>query len=277
MMWAKEHTRLIARPRIMLMSLFTLSICLLSLTAFAEDEKEGYAVTRAEAEDRLAEALHNQGVGEDVQASIIGRRTEELVRHQSPLVMEITGLQADTSRNTFSAKLAFYTEAALDQPSRKLGTLEVNGRYDVMQEVPVTKARTTSGTVLTEADIEWQKMPSSRLDRNTILNADEIIGKTPVRVIAAGRPMEPKDLQVPPVINRQSTVYMNYKSANIAIQAVGIALQDGAVGDRIRVRNSSGGNTVEGVVTAPNQVQVLPAPHAVRLAETHASPMVQAN
>lgn len=281
MMWAKEQKRFISRPRMALMSLFTLSLCLLSLAALAEDgltkEKPEFTVTQTEAADRVAEALHAQGLGDDIQVTFIGRRTEELVSNKEPVVMEITALQPDSSRNTFSTTLTFFTEAGLDKPTHRLGSLELLGRYEVMQEIPVVKYRTSSGTVISDNDIEWQKVPTTRLDRDTVLDAQEIIGKTPVRIIAPGRPIDTSDLQTPPVVTRQSTVYMNYKSQHISIRAVGVALEDGAVGDKVRVRNSSGGNTVEGVVSAPGQVQILPAPRAMRLADSHTVSTVQPN
>lgn len=292
MIWAKEEKK---RPYInsrTLLAVYTVGICMLSVAAFAETpalaspkptsavvQAESYTISRADAENRIAEALMEQGTGENLSVTITGRRTDELVRRNEPVVMEITELTSDEKTNRFTATLVFATEAALDKPSVALGNLQVAGRYDQMQEVPMVKFRMTAGQVITEDDVAWQKIPTSRLTRDTVLAKEDIIGKTPSRTLTTARIIKADDLRVPPVVIRQSTVHMNYASKNLSIQAVGQALEDGAVGDKIRVRNVSSGTTLEGIVTASGQVQVLPAPSAVRLAvartDTLAEPLVQ--
>jgi|GEM_PF-3145291 len=283
MIWAKEEKkRPYINPRILLAA-YTVGICMLSVAAFAETptltpaqpalgvvQAESFAITRADAETRIAEMLMEQGAGESLEVTITGRRTDELVRRNEPVVLEITELTPDSTANRFTATLAFSTEASLNKPSVALGTLQVAGKFDQMQEVPMVKFRMTSGQVITEEDIVWQKMPISRLTRDTVLTAEEIIGKTPTRMLGTTRIIKADDLRVPPVITRQSTVHMNYKSKNLTIQAVGQALEDGAVGDKIRVRNTSSGTMLEGIVTAAGQVQILAAPRATRLTTAQA-------
>lgn len=282
MIWAKEEKkRSYLNPRVML-AVYTIGICMLSVAAFAETpapqqlqvnvtpaaltQAASFAVTRAEAETRIAERLTEQGAGDDLQVSIVGRRTDELVRRSEPVVMEITELAPDANTNRFTATLAFSTEASLDKPAVALGNLQVAGRFEQMQDVPMVKFRMTSGQVITADDIIWQKMPSARLTRDTVLASEDLVGKMAVRTLTGTRAIKSDELRVPPVVTRQSTVHMNYKSANLSIQAVGQALEDGAVGDKIRVRNTSSGAMLEGIVTANGQVQILPAPSAVRLA-----------
>lgn len=265
MFLANDEKRFLIRSRLTMASLYAICLCLLSLAAFAQ-EVAGFRITQAEAEAKISAALVEQGIGENVQATLTGRRSDDLIQRSEPIVMDIVSIQPDTTTKRFTATLSFASEAQVDKPSQRYGNLQVSGRFDEMQDVPVMKSRMSQGTVIREEDLTLQKMPAERVAREAVLDMAEIIGKTPTRMLAPNRPIKASELQVPPVVNRQSSVHLSYKSAHITIAAVGTALQSGAVGDKIRVRNDSSGNTVEGIVTAPGQVQVLPAPMAMRTA-----------
>ena len=53
-----------------------------------------------------------------------------------------------------------------------------------------------------------------------------------------------------------ATVNLVYSDGDLSISAVGMALQDGAVGDFVRVRNDDSGITVTGVVQPDGDVRV---------------------
>lgn len=256
----------------LLLVVYMLCICFLCMSAFAETPTTGgnvFRITQTEAEQRISLALSEQDLGENLRVSILGRRSEDLIQKSEPIVMEVADLKTDTVNSRFIATLEFSTEAGVDKPAARLGNLQVTGRFDNMQEVPVVKFRITPGTIVKEEDIAWQKMPSGRLAHETVLNAEDIIGKTPIRALVAGRPIKTADLRTPPVVIRQSNVHMHYKNKNIVIEALGQALEDGAVGDKIRLRNISSGVNLEGIVTAVGQVQVIPVRYATKVAVAH--------
>lgn len=261
MIWAKaEKKRFFPRPRMAMMTMYTVGLCILSLAAFAAEaaQPQSYVVTQAEAERQIAEALMEQGLGDDIEASIVGRRTPEMVRRTTPVVMEVQNLDAQQGDNRFSATLAFSTEASLERPAQKLGHIAVVGRYDRMVEVPVVKFRMTSENIIKEEDVEWQRLPESRLKRETVLEMAALVGKSPVRGLTPGRAIETTEVQSPPLVLRRTPVRISYQSARINIQAVGTAMQDGAMGETIKVRNDDSGLEVEARVVANGQVEVVP-------------------
>ena len=258
MMWAKaQPKKLFNRPRLALMTIYATTICLISLTAFAGGNQ--FQVTQKEAEAKIAEELAAQGVEGELQVAIMGRRSTDLMTYETPVVMEITTLQRDANTNRFTAMLAFSTEAAMNQPARALGRMEVAGRYETMVDVPVVKFRMTQTDVIRAEDIEWQKLPATRVKRDAVLEEASLIGKSPVRTISAGRPLLVGELQSPRVIVRNTPVQMEYQTQHIAIRAIGTAMQDGSVGDRIKVRNDDSGVEVDAMVLARGKVQVMPA------------------
>lgn len=258
MIWAKEEKkRFFPRPRMAMMTMYTVGLCILSLAAFA-NEPLSYAVTQAEAERAIADALQERGLGEAVEASIVGRRSPELVRRTVPVVMEIHDLEAEKGDSRFTATLAFSTEATLERPAQKLGHIAVVGRYDEMVEVPVVKFRMNSTDVIKADDVEWQRMPAARLKRDTVLELEDIVGMSPVRGLTPGRAIETAEVQAPALVLRRSPVRMSYQSERINIQAVGTAMQDGAMGQTIKVRNDNSGLEVDARVVSRGEVEVMP-------------------
>jgi flagella basal body P-ring formation protein FlgA len=260
MIWAKESKKqLIERRRAVTLAVYTVALCMLSVAAMAEETVGDYRITLQQAEQAIAQELARKGMGQDVQASIIGRRNQDLVQRPVPVAMDVATLEADAANQRFTATLSFMTEASLERPAQQLGSIDVSGRYEEMVEVPVVKFRLSSGDIIREEDVEWQKLPSARVKREAVLETAELVGKSVVRGLTPGRPVMGDEIQQPPVVLRRSPVRIRYQSNNLSIQAVGTAMQDGAMGDKIKVRNDDSGIEVAARVVARGQVEVMPA------------------
>ncbi|MGB1539911.1 MAG: flagellar basal body P-ring formation chaperone FlgA, partial [Rickettsiales bacterium] len=218
-----------------------------------------YRITLAEAEDLLARELVHRGMGEELQVNVIGRRSEDLVRRTEPVVMDVVDMQVDESQGRFAATVLFSTEAELNKPGQKLGQLLLSGRFEEMLDVPVVKYRLSADDVIREEDLEWQKLPASRTRRDTIQDMAKLVGKSPVRTLSPNRPVRTSEIQDTPIVHKMALVQMDYQTENLQIQAVGTALQDGAMGDKIRVRNDDSGRELDAVVEARGKVRVIPA------------------
>lgn len=259
MIWAKaEKKRFFHRPRLAMMTIYTVGLCLLSLSAFAATGEQDYSISLNEVEQLIADELVRQGKGEDVQASVIGRRSTEIVRRNVPVAMEIINLESEEPTQRFRATVRFSTESGIDRPAQKIGDLQLAGRYEVMREVPMVKFRLGSGDVIREEDVEWQKMPISRINRDTVLEVDQLVGKSPVRGLMAGRAIKADEVQSPPIVLRRTPVQMQYQSDFISISAIGTAMEDGAMGQKIKVRNDDSGIILDARVTARGRVEVAP-------------------
>ena len=132
-----------------------------------------------------------------------------------------------------------------------------SGRYSAMQMVPVLKNRLSRGAVISENDIEMKPILQSRLRTGvSITDPKELIGKTLRRVIATGMPLHPFDLASQIVITPNSQVEMIYSSGGIEVSDRGTALENGAIGEIIRVKNSKSGSVLNARVDSPTQVSV---------------------
>jgi flagella basal body P-ring formation protein FlgA len=134
--------------------------------------------------------------------------------------------------------------------------MKLSGHYDQMIAVPVLKRRVQAPEVIGEDDIDWEKQPASHLRKNIVTNAHDLTGKSPKRVISQGRPIRADEIANPPVVNKGSQVTLYFKSRNLEIKTFGEALEPGAVGDVIRVRNITSKTIVQGTVMSGDRVRV---------------------
>lgn len=258
MMWAKERKKGLKWPRMTAMSIFTLGLCLLTLSAFAETDNGKYTITLQEAEAAIAKELTAQGLGEELDVNVIGRRNPELITRREPVVMELADVKADEAGRKFDAVLRFSTEAQMNVPAKEIGTLQVSGRFDRMVDVPVVTQRLTSQDIIHESDVTMKQMPEARLDRTTVRDVAELVGKAPVRGLLPDRPIKAAEVQAAPVVLKRTPVQMQYLSSYVSITAVGTAMQDGAVGERIKVRNDDSGIILDARVVDKGKVVVTP-------------------
>ena len=82
------------------------------------------------------------------------------------------------------------------------------------------------------------------------------VGKMARRTLLPGGAIPLAALDVPRLVVNGATVNLVYSDGDLSISAVGMALQDGAVGDFVKVRNDDSGITVTGVVQPDGDVRV---------------------
>ena len=123
-------------------------------------------------------------------------------------------------------------------------------------DVPVLAQRIRPGTVITIDDLAWNTVPDDRRLTGAVLDAAELVGMTLRRAIAPGNPIPFNELRPPVVVSRGGGVAMVFRQGPLTLTTRGRALEDGAIGDMIRVLNVDSNRTVDTVVTGPEAVTV---------------------
>ncbi|EDQ34588.1 flagella basal body P-ring formation protein FlgA [Hoeflea phototrophica DFL-43] len=85
-----------------------------------------------------------------------------------------------------------------------------------------------------------------------------VLGKVTTRTLLPGRTIPAGVLRDAWAVERGTTVELVFSGKGLTITAAGTPLQNGAVGDFIRVRNIESGVTVSGTVMADGTIQVAP-------------------
>ncbi|MGV8996844.1 MAG: flagellar basal body P-ring formation chaperone FlgA [Parvibaculaceae bacterium] len=132
----------------------------------------------------------------------------------------------------------------------------VVGRAYAVTDVPVLLNDVAPGTVVTQADIQWIKLPAVRVSSNTITTTANLVGMSPRYPVRAGEPVRLADMQMPVAVIKGAVVDMAYSSGTLVLLARGRALQAGAVGDTIDILNPRSNRTIQGVIEGPNKVRI---------------------
>ncbi|MBI1275212.1 flagellar basal body P-ring formation protein FlgA [bacterium] len=196
----------------------------------------------------------NEKLG-DVSVSLMGDYPQVLYHHEKPLTVSLHVDKLEVDRGIFSVTAELKEAANPDGPV--VGKpFVVNGRFDEMVELPVAKRRIVGKEPVKIEDLTWASFPKRRLLRETLTSMEDVVGKAPKRSIPEGRPISNDDVMMPLIVRKNDPVTMIYESKMLHITANGTATQDGAVGDRIGIRNADSNTTIYGTITAPGTVSV---------------------
>lgn len=213
-------------------------------------ERSGRAIDRNEIEERVKEALIAAGMPRDRKIVLATRRLSLYVPTGStaPLRVQHARLQTGTSRFT----------AIVEVPTGPVSVqrIQVRGKALTMVDVPVLARQMRRGDVIGENDLVTVAMTTDALKRDTILDRDEIVGKTPRRLLRDGVPLRPNDLRRPVVVARGALVMLVVKTKHMLLTARGRALHNAAKGDVVKVINTRSNATVEGIVIGSNRVKI---------------------
>ena len=84
----------------------------------------------------------------------------------------------------------------------------------------------------------------------------EVVGKAARLTLLPGRPIPLRGVDNPRIVVNGSQVKLVYIDGGLSIMATGAALQDGTIGEMVKVRNSDSGVTIVGKVMADGTVRV---------------------
>ncbi|WP_084536628.1 flagellar basal body P-ring formation chaperone FlgA [Azospirillum halopraeferens] len=134
--------------------------------------------------------------------------------------------------------------------------VELAGQVAVEVEVPVPVRRIAPGEIIAASDLALVRMPLDRLGGGFVTDADSLVGLSPRRQMAAGRLIRTGSVGAPIVVQRNRPVTLVYEDGALILAARGRALQDGGVGDLVRVMNIASNAVVTGTITGAETVSV---------------------
>lgn len=127
----------------------------------------------------------------------------------------------------------------------------------VFQDVAVLVTAAKAGTVLTEADVRAERRDVAALNGQYLL-PETVIGRPLKKALPANTVLLPDFLTTIKAVKRGELVTIRNRSEAFEISMPGVALSDGEVGQRIRVRNEQSGRVIQATVTGSGMVDVNP-------------------
>lgn len=200
--------------------------------------------------ESLINALRAKGVTGEFDVSVGGALPVITLGGEEAATVEVAQLNFTPGRDVFSATLA------APSAQNPVKTLNISGVVEKSEEIPVLKSALKNGDVIGAADIEWKNIPTKSMVYDTMTDADQLIGKTPVRALQAGEAVRKRDLISPQLVARGDEVIIEFVNGAMALSVKGKAMQPGAEGDLIRVVNLSSNQSLRAEVVGDRMVRV---------------------
>ena len=152
----------------------------------------------------------------------------------------------------------FTAQLALTGEGMALQRLRVSGGAQEMVLLPVATRRLNAGSVVHSDDIRMARVRATIANTGVARAPAEAVGQTLRRQLAPGQPLLLGDLGRTAAIQKGARVTLRLRAAGLALSATGQALEAGAVGEHIRILNTTSRAIVEGEIIGPDEVRVLP-------------------
>ncbi|MDF1690887.1 MAG: flagellar basal body P-ring formation chaperone FlgA [Zhongshania sp.] len=121
-------------------------------------------------------------------------------------------------------------------------------------KVMVARHPIAPGTTISANDVSWGKRDITSLGYGYLQSLGDNGGYQSRQSIAQGAVLTPNMVSASSIVNKGQRVQLNSSDGPVSVSMMGIALQSGALGSRILVKNLNSGKQLEGVVTSENSV-----------------------
>ncbi|HEB96202.1 MAG TPA: flagellar basal body P-ring formation protein FlgA [Sedimenticola thiotaurini] len=177
-----------------------------------------------------------------------------------PLDRRLRLPRCDTALETFSPgnrrRGARQTVGVRCPASGQGWSLYVSTTISLRKPVLVAARTVPRGSPLTRADVRLETRDVAALHRGYLERPEQLLGQAPKRDLAPGQVIGPGLLGARKVIRRGSRVTILGRIGAIKVRMAGRALGDAAVGERVRVENSSSKRRIEATAVAAGIVEV---------------------
>ncbi len=161
-------------------------------------------------------------------------------------------------------------QASLESPAQPIGRVTVRVRCDsnapwtifvpahvnLYRNVAIALRSMPRNSIVQAADVQLSERDVSSLRQGYILDLENVIGKKLTRPVQPSRVISANSLKAAAAIEKGDAVVISAHGNSMSVRMPGIALEEGAIGQQIRVRNTRSQRIVHARVTAPGQVEV---------------------
>jgi flagella basal body P-ring formation protein FlgA len=134
--------------------------------------------------------------------------------------------------------------------------LRVTAQVDIRMAAVVASRDLPRGHVLSEIDLSESQVPYAQA-KGALTKTEQALGQTLKTSIRIGAPIKDRDLVRTSMVKKGETVNIVAQSGSLKITALGLARQDGSLGQTITVLNQDSKKTISAKVIGPNLVEVV--------------------
>lgn len=135
-------------------------------------------------------------------------------------------------------------------------TLYVPVSVSRMEEIVIARRPMSRGAIINADDIRLEKRDVARLHRGFMTSLEQVTGKRVKRNIQANGVITPERITIQHAVKKGNLVTILARIGSLEVRVKGKALDSGAIGERIKVRNSSSERELEATIVARGTVKV---------------------
>lgn len=208
-------------------------------------------VSKDEISRKILKELKAQGMPEDAEIIIQKGDFPVLVPVKSVWRLDTVSAEYSPARQQFEAKLN------LTVNSGKKQEMTFAGKVKTFIEVSVAARDLKAGQIITTNDILTKRVAQEANSRAAaFVKTEDLIGKEVKRSLRSGQTIQANDVRAQVMVAKGKTVTLNFTKGGIMLSVQGKALENGGLGDTVRVMNAQSKTVVQGTVTGPETVSV---------------------
>ncbi len=131
------------------------------------------------------------------------------------------------------------------------------GRATSVMNVPVLTRTKSRGERIGRADVAIVRMPKGRVGPTVLIDIEALVGQAARRTLRPDTPIRARDVENPKIVRKNTLVTVIYEVPGITLTAKARAVDDGARGEVITVRNPRSNRAIEVEVTGPDTVRAI--------------------
>lgn len=200
------------------------------------------------AQQYLADVMQDSFPDDKITIDVAGTDPRlRLTACDKPLTFDLHGRQLSASNVTLRVQCE----------SNSPWSFYLTAKVERMRLILVAARNIGRGERLSNADFSLEQRDVSTMGNSTVSDPARIAGKEARRPINLGDSLRTTSVTAPEVIQRGDAVSVKAVSGGIAVSTSGVAMNDGKVGEQIRVQNLKSERIIKARVTASGQVQVV--------------------
>ncbi|HIJ64220.1 MAG TPA: flagellar basal body P-ring formation protein FlgA [Rhodospirillaceae bacterium] len=208
-------------------------------------ERSGIEISDDLVRSRILEALGRHGVPDSAEIDWSNHGTALVVPVGAAGQFAVRDVTYDDHYGRFTATL----EAANTR-------LHVAGRAFKTVEVPVLAHPVNRGDVIDAHALTWSRVREVSVRRDFLTNAEAIVGMVAHQPLKSGQMVSMNDVEKQLAVAKGAMVTLVLKVGSMSLTSQGRAVEQGSVGDTIRITNTRSNMTVEGKIEGLNLVSV---------------------
>ena len=130
-------------------------------------------------------------------------------------------------------------------------------------EVYVPARTLSTGEIIAQGDLQTITVPERDLSSNAVVDLNSLVGMEVKRTLREGSIIRKNAIAAPLLVRKKDLITLTVETSQMRLTAQGQAMDDGAIGDVIRVMNLTSKKVISAVVSGKQSANVVVASEGV--------------